>query len=258
MDKDVLSHRLKKVINFDNEVYSTRMAFVFCFGISLLIWWIPIIGPAVAGYVCGRKTGSMVKGLMCAYAAGALLLVLVYCLSALVLGHGGYPGVPADQAAASLSGIVGATASYLQLFFVEGTSSLNFVGLGIVTAFGGVGGILSRQVRKETAYLISTGATEGLVRPAARSMQLYSNNKEIGFKAFDDCIVTQKMTVNENKEINSGRREFETVKPAAKEGKPVVTTVQTVTTTVANNNTQTKNKSPFSDILNRSERNKDE
>jgi len=259
MGKSTAGYRLKKAIDLDNEVYSTRMAFVFCLGISLLIWWIPIIGPAVAGYVCGRKTGSMVKGLFCALAAGILLLAVVYGLSALVLGHGGYPGVPADEAAASLTGIVGATASYLKTFFVAGTSNIDLMALGVVTAFGGVGGILSRQVRKETAFLISAG--EGSIRPAARSMQLYAMNKEIGFRAFDDCMANQRMTTNENKDINAGRRESEPERAKPKEGKPVVTTVQTVTTTVSGNTAQTKSKeqrSPFSDILNRSDHKKDE
>ena len=257
MDIGAVSHRLKKVFDIDNEVYSTRMAFVFCLGISVLLWWIPVFGPAVAGYVCGRKTGSMVKGFICSLFAGALLLLIVWGLSALVLGHGGYPGVSADVAAASQTGIVGATASYLKVFFVDGTSNLDLMGLGMVTVFGGVGGILSRQARKETAFLIATGATEGSIRPVARSVQLYSQNKEIGFKAFDDCIVNQRMATNENKDVNAGQKETEEEKGKARERRPVATTVQTVTTTVSGKTASTQSKeskNPFSDILDRSNR----
>ena len=260
METSTLKRSLEKIIDVDNEVYSTRMAFVFCLSISALLWWIPLLGPAVAGYVCGRKTGSMVKGLLCSLAAGGTLLLAAAGLSMLVLVHGGYPGVPANEAAASLTGIVGSTAGYLQTFFVEGTSSLNFVGLGIVTVFGGVGGILSRQIRKETAYLISVGATEGSYRSPARSVQLYSKNKEIGFRSFDDCITTQRMTTNDNKDINRGHRDAEAEKKKTQERPPVATTVQTVTTTVAGNTATAQNKgqgSPFSDILERSDRRKD-
>ncbi|AIZ57147.1 hypothetical protein Mpt1_c12850 [Candidatus Methanoplasma termitum] len=255
MDSGMVSRSLKKIFDTDNEVYSTRMAFVFCLVISVLLWWIPVFGPAVAGYVCGRKTGSMVKGLICSLIAGALLLLIIWGLSSLVLRHGGYPGIPANEAAASLTGIVGATASYLKTFFVDGTSNLDLMGLGVVTVFGGVGGILSRQARKEAAFLIATGATEGTIRPVARSVRLYSVNKEMGFKAFDDCITAQRMTTNENKEVNPSRKEPEEEKGKAREGRPVVTTVQTVTTTVSGKTASTQSKeskSPFADILDRS------
>jgi hypothetical protein len=247
-----------KLLDIDNEVYSVRMAAVFCLGLSAILWWIPIFGPAVAGYVCGRKTGSMVKGFFCSLVSGAVLLTVVWLMSMSVLGHGGYPGVPADEAAASLSGIVGLTAMYLQAFFTEGTSSLNFLGLGVVTVFGGVGGILSRQVRKETAHLIAIGASESTVRPAARSVLLYSKNKEIGFQAFDDCIVNQRMSTNENKDSNATEKEEKPGRWRAREGKPVATTVHTVTSTVSRTDapaqTNKTENNPFSDILERSER----
>jgi hypothetical protein len=253
-------HSMKRILDLDNEVYSARLALIFCLGLSALLWWIPVFGPAVAGYVCGRKTGSMMKGLFCALMAGAVLMLVVWGLSALVLAHGGYPGVPADEAAASLTGIVGATAAFLQTFFVEGTSNMELMNLGVVTVFGGVGGILSRQVRKETAYLIATGATEGSVRPEARSMKLYSINKEIGFRSFDDCIATQRMATNVNKDAGAAPKTAKEEKPKAPEGRPVATTVQTVTTTVSGNAAPTQSKgqtSPFSDILERSDRRTD-
>jgi len=257
MDEGELRQYIAKVIDVDNEVYSTRMAAVFCMILSVLLWWVPLLGPAVAGYVCGRKTGSMVKGMFCALFSGAVILLLVKGMSILVLGHGGYPNVPADEAAAALTGVVGKTAEYLQMFFTPGTTSLNLTNLGIVMVFGGVGGILSRQVRKETAFLIKLGATEGSPRPAARSMELYRMDKDMGFKAFDDCITAQRMTTNENNDTNvdrSGTKEETTKMP---ERKPVVTTVQTVTSTVSGTASAPKSKeegNPFTDILERSDR----
>ena len=255
MDEAALRQSVKRFFDIDNEVYSARMATAFCIGLSAILWWIPLFGPAVAGYVCGRKTGSMMKGLFCALLSGTLLLVAVWGLSMLVLGHGGYPEVPADEAAAVLSGIVGATASYLQTFFVAGTSDLNLMSLGVVTVFGGVGGILSRQARKEAAHLIAIGAGTG--RSAPRSATLYASNKEMGFKSFDDCIAAQRMATNENKDSHAGQKE-EKAKP---QGRPVATTVQTVTTTVTGSTSTTQNKgqgNPFSDILGRSDRKRDE
>ena len=257
MDEGELRQYIARIIDVDNEVYSTRMAAVFCILLSAFLWWIPLLGPAVAGYVCGRKTGSMVKGMFCALISGAILLLLVKGMAILVLGHGGYPSVPADEAAAALSGVAGKAGMYLQMFFTEGTTSLNLTNLGIVMVFGGVGGLLSRQVRKETAYLINLGATEGTPRPAARSMELYRMDKDVGFKAFDDCISAQRMTTNENKDSPVDRSGTKEEMSKVPERKPVVTTVQTVTTTVSGTAAVTKSKeegNPFTDILERSDR----
>lgn len=258
MDNYTLRQTLKRALDVDNEVYSTRMATVFCLILSAFLWWIPILGPAVAGYVCGRKTGSMVKGILCSLVSGVVILLIVWGSSMLVLGHGGYPEIPADEAAASLTGIVGAAASYLQTFFVEGTSTLNFMNLGIVTVFGAVGGILSRQMRKETAHILAVGASEGF-RPMARSMELYSRNKTLGFESFDDCIATQSMMTNENRDDKIVQRMEVNGKPRQQD-RPMTTTVQTVTTTVTGNTSAgPKNdpESPFVDILERSEQRKD-
>ncbi|MDR1955131.1 MAG: hypothetical protein LBP82_04185 [Candidatus Methanoplasma sp.] len=259
MDSGTLKSSLVKLIDMDNEVYSTRMATVFCLVTSALLWWIPVFGPAVAGYVCGRKTGSMVKGTICALISGTFLLFIVWGMSAFVLGHGGYPAVPAGEAAASLKGIVGATATYLQTFFTEGTSSLNLANLGVVTVFGSVGGILSRQIRKETAHLIAVGAAEGSARPAARSMLLYGRNKELGFESFDDCIASQRMTTNMNKDTMAEHNAEKGEKAKAPERKPA-TTVQTVTSTVTGTDTDAQSKgqgNPFSDILEKFSNKKD-
>ncbi|MDR0309526.1 MAG: hypothetical protein LBH88_02045 [Candidatus Methanoplasma sp.] len=257
MDNSTLKSSFGRILDVDNEVYSTRMAAVFCLVLSAVLWWIPVLGPAVAGYACGRKTGSMVKGMVCSLVSGAVLLLVIWGLSVIVLGHGGYPDIPADEAASSLTGIVGATAAYLQTFFTEGTSSLNILNLGVVTAFGAVGGILSRQVRKETAYLISLGATEGSARPTSRSMQMYGRNKELGFESFDDCTASQRMMTNVNRETGAERSEGKEKITKVPERKPAVTTVQTVTTTVSGSDASPRNReteSPFSDILDRPDR----
>lgn len=259
MDEAALRQALRKLLDIDNEVYSTRMAFVFCLVLSAFLWWIPVIGPAVAGYVCGRKTGSMVKGLMCTLIAGTLLLFIIKGISAVILVHGGYPGVPADEAALAFTGVAGSVAAYLQTFFAEGTTQLNYLGLGVATVFGAVGGILSRQIRKETAHLISLGMTECSVRPVARSIQLYNAHKEMGFKSFDDCMEMQKMTTNEN-DLSVKHKGGKAGNTKAQEVRPVATTVQTVTTTVSGNAEQAQSKeqgSPFADILERSDLKKD-
>ena len=218
-----------------------------------------MLGPAVAGYVCGRKAGSMMKGMACSLLAGILLLFIVKAISIVVLGEGGFPIVPADDAALTIKGTVGTVSAYLQAFFTDGSSQLNYSALGVAVVFGGVGGMLSRQVRKETAQLISRGAAECAVRPVARSIQLYNANKEMGFKAYDDMMESQRMTTNKT-DAGEKQKSWKDLGVKAQERAPVTTTVQTVTTTVSGTADAAKPKaqgSPFTDILEKSDNKKD-
>jgi len=258
MDESTLRQSIRKLIDIDNEVYSTRMAFLFCLALSAFLWWIPLLGPAVAGYVCGRKAGSMMKGMACSLLAGILLLLLVKALSFVVLGEGGFPIVPADDAAGAFRGSLGTVPAYLQSFFAQDSSQLNYSALGIAVVFGGVGGMLSRQARKETEQLISRGATECAVRPMARSIQLYNAHKEMGFKTYDDCIEMQRMTTNKT-DAGEKPKAWKDLGGKAQERAPVTTTVQTVTTTVSGTAATAKTKaqgSPFTDILEKSDQKK--
>lgn len=253
MAEDTVSFTGKlRSIKFDT--YDIRMAVGLCTFLSLVLWWIPVIGPAVAGYVAGRKTGSMTKGTLCSFAVGSVIVLIAWGLAKLILPAGGFPDVPASEAAANMSGLSSAVGMYLAAFFTDGTSSLALSQLGILIVFGLVGGMLSRQVRKETAELLATGAVEGAIRPTARSVELYSKHKTLGFQSYDDCIASQKVNVNDNPE--SYRSEPPSGASRRSSGS---STVHTVTTTVSPSSTsadEEEDESPFSDILDKSERKK--
>jgi hypothetical protein len=259
MDIDTLCSTLSKALDGGNDTYSVRAAAFFGFSLSFMLWWIPILGPAVAGYVCGRKTGSMVQGLICTLFIGAAVTITVWGLSDLILSQGGYPKVPAGEAADALTGASGLLGGYLQTFFNAGSASFNMANPGILIVFGGVGGILSSQVRREVSSILSYGSIEGAVRPAARSMELYGKNKKLGFECFNDCIAMQGMMTNKNSDMNASKEEKQAEQ--SKFRKPIVTTIQTVTTTVTGH-TDTKSSEdgsgPFTDILQRAERRKTE
>jgi hypothetical protein len=49
-------------------------------GLAILLFWLPVIGPLIAGFVGGRKSGGIVAGLIASIipallAAGLLLLI---------------------------------------------------------------------------------------------------------------------------------------------------------------------------------------
>ncbi|MDR0523850.1 MAG: hypothetical protein LBG62_05465 [Candidatus Methanoplasma sp.] len=173
MGKRALGTGMRSALGGWGGVYDPKLALAFCLALSAVLWWIPVLGAATAGYVCGRKAGSVTLGTACSAAAGAIVLGAVSAASAIT---GGAP--------------------YLDPFYSSG--SLDLSNLGVTVAFGFVGGVLSRQARKETADLLAAGACDFAVRPAARSIALHRRGKALGFESFEDCMASQAMSVNRN------------------------------------------------------------
>jgi hypothetical protein len=76
---------------------SIIMAMIWMAVISLLLFWLPLIGPLLAGFVGGRTAGSAGRGLL-----AALLPALVLCLTLLAYGTA-LTGLPMLGAIASVS-----------------------------------------------------------------------------------------------------------------------------------------------------------
>ena len=56
-------------------------------GLSLVLWWVPLFGPFVAGYVGGAKAGSVTKALLATIFPGLALTIGVSLFSAALSGH---------------------------------------------------------------------------------------------------------------------------------------------------------------------------
>lgn len=76
---------------------SLIMAIIWMAVISLLLFWLPLLGPLLAGFVGGRTAGSAGRGLL-----AALLPALVLCLMLMAAGTG-LTGLPVLGAIASVS-----------------------------------------------------------------------------------------------------------------------------------------------------------
>lgn len=220
----------EKIKETTYETYDVRFASAVCVFLSLTLCWIPVLGPAVAGYVAGRKSGSMVKGFFIGLIVGTVIISVVWLMAGLVFGPGGYPGVSPVKAADNLSGIWGAFAHYMSSFYRGDAMIPDLSNIGVLALFGMVGGLLSKQIQKETTLLLSTGAMEGHVRKMPRSMELYTEGRKVGFETFDDCMMNQNISVNQNPES----RKSEPVKaPIKTKDRTASSTVQTVTTMIS-------------------------
>ncbi|MDN5357485.1 MAG: hypothetical protein PWR17_654 [Candidatus Methanomethylophilaceae archaeon] len=236
-----------------NAPYSTGRAVAGGFALAAVLWWIPFIGPAMAGYYAGRRSGSFIKGAISSSIAGGGLMLAVMAASYYLLGPAGFPNTAVDVAAGTLMGVYSRAGIYLNYFFNPGTAEMALTPLGIMVAFGCIGGSLSGLYRQEAASLIASGAVYSAIRPLARSVELYEKGKELGFESYNDCTSVRESAVSVGKDT---RQRSDTSTSMKK--KAVTTTVQAVTTTVGEGVTPTassheKTQGPFSDILRRSE-----
>lgn len=73
------------------------MAIIWMAVISLLLFWLPLAGPLLAGFVGGRTAGSAARGLW-----AAILPAIVLCVMLMAIGTA-LTGLPVIGAIASIS-----------------------------------------------------------------------------------------------------------------------------------------------------------
>jgi hypothetical protein len=143
-------------------VYSFWSAAKYTLVLSIVLWWLPLFGQMIAGYVGGRRAGGPWKGV-------AAAIVPVACLYIVMSGFdsGFFPshlfGVAVAPAAvsASLSESVPFISPYIQFSseyvgsFVAALAGSSPYGINtyvVTVAFAYVGGILAEQSRREIEY----------------------------------------------------------------------------------------------------------
>ncbi len=143
-------------------VYSFWSAAKYTLVLSIVLWWLPLFGQMIAGYVGGRRAGGPWKGV-------AAAIVPVACLYIVMSGFdsGFFPshvlGVAIAPAAvsASLSESVPFISPYIQFSseyvgsFVAALAGSSPYGINtyvVTVAFAYVGGILAEQSRREIEF----------------------------------------------------------------------------------------------------------
>ena len=63
---------------------SIGSATLWMIGLSILLFWIPTVGPLVAGFVGGRKAGGVGPAIVAAIIPAILVAVLLFLLGTLV------------------------------------------------------------------------------------------------------------------------------------------------------------------------------
>jgi hypothetical protein len=167
-----------------NVVYSFWSAAKYTLILSLMLWWLPMFGQMIAGYVGGRRAGGPWKGV-------AAAIVPVVCLYSVMtaFAEGYLPShmfgvaIAPSAISAALSTQIPLISPYIQFSseyvnsFVNALAGVSPYGINmyvITVAFAYVGGVLAEQNRREIEF--SSGAvmssTTVLVADNAQQYQL--------------------------------------------------------------------------------------
>lgn len=60
--------------------YSPGIGAIYTFVFAIALWWIPVAGPAIAGYMSGRKAGRSSTALQTSLIAAAVMIFLTFAL----------------------------------------------------------------------------------------------------------------------------------------------------------------------------------
>jgi len=147
--------------------YSFWSAVKYSTVLTILLWWLPIIGQMVAGFVGGRRAGKPWKGVV----AAMVPLIVIFAVS-LLIDNGIIPtvilGVDWTPSALlkTLEGMVPIIAPYIDFTQLYMTSFIDTIQLStdvrldvyiITAAFAYIGGIMAEQSRMEMNYVARHG-----------------------------------------------------------------------------------------------------
>ncbi len=161
--RDERKHRVttRKLIEFGRITYDFWSGVKYILILSIMMWWIPLFGPMIAGYVGGRRTGGPKKGLLAAIFGVGIVWLIHFLLS------GGYLYIKFDTIMEYPEKLVGMAYSssifgpymeflgnYWSSFFDQ---IVNEVPLGansyiITLIFAYIGGLISLERRKEFTH----------------------------------------------------------------------------------------------------------
>lgn len=65
---------------------SIGAAILWMFALSILLFWLPLVGPLIAGFVGGRKAGGLGNAVLAVFLPGIVFGVLLFFLASVFTG----------------------------------------------------------------------------------------------------------------------------------------------------------------------------
>jgi hypothetical protein len=223
----------------------------------MLLWWLPLIGHAIAGYVGGRKAGTPARGMAVTLVSVMALMLVAMVISSGFIGGFDFLNTEPGELVAAVGmdfPVLGTLLSWILIFMqsalgvVTGTTSMKLNIYIITVVFGLAGGTLAEMHAKE----IAKGApADGGRTFIPRSLAAYVKGKKLGFENFDDRLSIQQTKVPEQKIITVHRSSLVRGMTAREEPKAIAAAAD-VPVTVQE---AEQRESPFSGLIHRAEKN---
>lgn len=173
--------------------------------LALALSWIPYVGPIVAGFVGGRRAGSIVRGFVVGVFGSLLVFGIAFLLNLglMKLFEPQYQSFMDTLEAISPSIVVGleSISSYLSDNFVTVASdisvSVQTQTYASILGFAMIGGVFADQARKELRIIVSQSMDVNRPRPA-RSTTAFVAGRDMGFQNYDDLSRVGVKVVSDN------------------------------------------------------------
>ena len=173
--------------------------------LALALSWIPYVGPIVAGFVGGRRAGSIVRGFVVGVFGSLLVFGIAFLLNLglMKLFEPQYQSFMDTLEAISPSIVVGleSISSYLSDNFVTVASdisvSVQTQTYASILGFAMIGGVFADQARKELRIIVSQSMDVNRPRPA-RSTTAFVAGRDMGFQNYDDLRRVGVKVVSDN------------------------------------------------------------
>ena len=173
---------MKKNESMKSMIYSQPKGIFYGIVFSLLMWWIPIAGPAAAGYISGRTSGTPSKAVVSTLVATSILMILTMMFLPFRTGFLSSVGTYLSSGVIAVSGskLVAYSGFLTDLYTSYGIlKTLTIIMPGsliILNVFGYAGGYMSQIKRQEENY--SAGYLKNSVAASLAKKERTSNPGE--------------------------------------------------------------------------------
>jgi len=151
---------MKKNESMKSMIYSQPKGIFYGIIFSLLMWWIPIAGPAAAGYIAGRTSGTPSKAVISTLVATSILMILTMMFLPFRTGILSSVGTYLSSGVIAVSGsklfaYSGFITDIYTSYGILKTLTIIMPGsLIILNVFGYAGGFMSQIKRQEENYSV--------------------------------------------------------------------------------------------------------
>ena len=178
-----------------SEFFDSKAGIFTATMLALFLWWVPYLGPMAAGFMGGRKAGSLFRGVITGAVSCVIVMIVMSVMSIVVSGllYGDYSesfrsNVPFLYE--KMEEFMGYVDSFVE---VRGTSIFfdqsNYF---LLIALALIGGVFADQNRKEVKAIVDL-TKESNQAPLPRSVRAYRDKRSLGFQTYEDYA---RMSVN--------------------------------------------------------------